>query len=334
MTKIGFLGAGGVAGVHARAIEMVADAVVSAVFDVNGEAAARMAVSTGAVACATVDDLLRSCDAVYILTPPHTHRELAVKALKAGKPVMCEKPLAISLDDGRAIADTAATAGVPFMVGFSMRYRPSYRRLKAIHDSGSLGKPLTFWFQRMFGGGGYDPSNWRYRPESQSGMSIESLSHQIDLIRWIFGEIDTVYANVTASFPELPDVDNNVHALFTLENGASAMLHLSWSSYLSFNTTGINGTDGTVRIWGDGGADHDKMFLKTRASGAEEVTDLSEKYDEKIMANEGRGFLDLIHGRDGAGGGSDVPGVRDGLRALEISHAMLASSTEKHPIKV
>ena len=109
---------------------------------------------------------------------------------------------------------------------------------------------MTFWFQRMFGGGGYDPNNWRYRPESQSGMSIESLSHQIDTIRWILGEIDTVYARVVASHPELPEVDNNIHAIFTLKNGATATLHVSWSSHLAFNTTGINGTGGTVRLWG------------------------------------------------------------------------------------
>ncbi len=215
-----------------------------------------------------------------------------------------------------------------------MRYRESYQRLRSIFDSGSLGTPLTFWFQRMFGGGEYDPNNWRYSPASQSGMSIESLSHQIDLVRWILGEIETVYARVIASHTELPGVDNNIHTIFGLKNGATATLHVSWSSHLQFNTTGINGTDGTVRIWGAGGADHDTMYRQYRGSTAEESIDLGEKYDETIMAEECRGFIGLISGHAHDSSAVRYPDIDDGLRALEISHAMLTSSRENRVVDV
>lgn len=334
MTRIGFIGAGGVANVHRKAIELVDGATLAAVYDIDTPACSAMAAQAHAKACSGVDEVFDRSDAVYILTPPHTHRELVVRALEAGKHVLCEKPLAISLEDGQRIREAVAAADVAFMIAFSMRYRESYQRLKAIYDSGSLGTPLTFWFQRMFGGGGYDPNNWRYRPESQSGMSIESLSHQIDQVRWILGEIETVYARVVASHPELPGVDDNIHAVFGLENGVTATLHVSWSSHLQFNTTGINGTDGTVRIWGAGGANHDTMYRQLRGATAEERTDLGEKYDERIMANECRGFLELISAHENGRADVSFPSIDDGLRALEISHAMLASSRQNRVVDV
>jgi predicted dehydrogenase len=334
MTRLGFIGTGGVADVHRKAIELVDGATLGAVYDIDSARCSAMAGQGQARVCATVDELLDNSDAIYILTPPHTHRELVMRALEAGKHVLCEKPLAISLEDGRRMRDAAAAADVEFMIAFSMRYRESYQRLKSIYDSGSLGTPLTFWFQRMFGGGGYDPNNWRYRPESQSGMSIESLSHQIDLVRWIIGEVETVYARVIASHSELPGVDDNIHAVFGLDNGVTATLHVSWSSHLQFNTTGINGTDGTVRIWGAGGADHDTMYQHFRGATAEEQTVLGEKYDEQIMANECRGFLELIERRESGSAGVSCPGIDDGLRALEISHAMLTSSRENRVVDV
>ena len=332
MTKIGFIGAGGVAGVHRKAIELVDDAVLSAVYDTSSVASASMAKVAGAKACDSVDELLDNCDAAYILTPPHSHRDLIIRALKAGKHVMCEKPLAISLEDGYVIRNAVAASKRKFMIGFSMRFRESNQRLKSIYDSGALGTPLTFWFQRMFGGSGYDPENWRYRLDTKSGMSVESLSHQIDLVRWIFGEIDTVYAKVIASHPELPDVDNNIHAIFTLNSGVVATLHVSWSSQLAFNTTGINGTDGTVRILGADGANHDVLFQRFDSSGSEEKIELDEKYDEKIMAAECRGFLDLINDIETDSPKTGFPGVEEGLRALEISHAILTSSRESRVV--
>ena len=334
MVKIGFIGTGGVAQKHSSAVALTDGAVLSAVYDVNAEQSAKMAEKTGAQLCGSVDELYDACDAVYILTPPHTHREIAVRSIAAGKHVMCEKPIAISLEDGRAIADAASQTDLAFMVAFSMRYRESYQQLKSIYDSSVLGKPLTFWYQRMFGGGSYDPNNWRYKKESHSGMSIESLSHQIDTVRWMLGEVDTVYASAVASFPELPDVDNNVHAVFTMKNGTVVTIHVSWSSFLTFNTTGIAGTKGTVRICGNHGLDHENMYLRTEKSEAEEVFDLSEKYDAHVFANECRGFLNLIHGKTGSDNGPEAPRAEDGLRALEISHAMLTSGRENRVVKV
>ncbi len=100
MTRIGFVGAGGVAGVHRKAIELVEGVTLSAVYDTNVDACSAMAKEAGATACRSIDELLDRSDAVYVLTPPHTHRELSVRALEAGRHVLCEKPLPYHLPTG------------------------------------------------------------------------------------------------------------------------------------------------------------------------------------------------------------------------------------------
>lgn len=324
--KVGFIGTGGVSKKHRESIAEIDGAALTAVYDLNTESSKKAAELSGAEICQDVDELIDKSDTVYILTPPHTHREIALKTLEAGKHVMCEKPLAISLDDGRAIAKAAKSSSAKFMIAFSQRFRESYRRMREIYRSGKLGQAITFYYRRMFGGGTYNPDNWRYRPESSCGISIESLSHQIDLIRWSISEIETVYAKAVASFGELPDVDNNIHAVFGLQNGCVATLHVSWSSYLQLNTTGINGTEGTLLINGNDGMSHDEMHIRYRDNELEAIR-LDEPYDKDIFKSENQHFINCI--RDNV---DPECSALDGLRALKVSHAILESSRENRVV--
>lgn len=320
MINVGFIGAGGVAKSHQAAISDIDDARLAAVYDVNRDASRKISDACAADCCDSVDEAIEKSDAVYVLTPPHTHKDIVLKALSAGRHVLCEKPLSVSLEDGKEMADAAHQSSAHFMVAFSQRFRDSYRQMRDIYRSGRLGDAITFYYQRMFGGGSYNPNNWRYRPESRCGMSIESLSHQIDLVRWSIAEISSVYARAVASFEELPDVDNNVHAVLNLTNGCVATIHVSWSSYLSLNTTGINGTEGTLRINGSGGMNHDEMLVNCRDSEAESIA-LDEPYGKEVFKQQSVHFLDCIRR-----GVSPQCTARDGLRALEVSHAILESS--------
>ncbi len=328
MIKIGFIGSGGVANYHRDAFAGIKNAKVIAVYDLNNELAQQMAKKTNAKVCKNEDEVIQESDAVYILTPPHTHKEFTLKAIASGKHILCEKPLSISLNDGRAIVDALKGTNVKFMTAFTMRFRDSYQSLKRIVESGKLGSILTLYFQRMFGGGSYDPKNWRYRPESGCGISIESLSHQIDLIRWLLSDISSVYAKVIASHPELPNIDNNVHIILNLKNGATAILHVSWTSYLGLNSTGIIGTKGTVRICGNDGANHDLMSIKFEGSEEENI-ELNEPYSSDIFKNESQYFIDCINKNQ-----LPMAGADDGLRALEVSHAILKSSKENRLVEL
>ena len=116
MVKIALVGAGGIANRHAEAINAIDDANIVAVVDVIKEKAVRMAGICNATAYENMEECLFEVDMVYILTPPSFHRELAIKAIDAGKPTVVEKPIAIELADAEAMVAAAREADVKLMM--------------------------------------------------------------------------------------------------------------------------------------------------------------------------------------------------------------------------
>jgi myo-inositol 2-dehydrogenase/D-chiro-inositol 1-dehydrogenase len=322
MIRIAFAGAGGIAQRHAQAIASLKGAKLTAVTDIAPEKATDLASRYDAEAYDTLAACLPHADVVYVLTPPSTHRELTAQAVAAGKHVVVEKPIAIEIADAEAMVAAAADAGVKLMVAFNMRFRVGFKRLKEAVASGKLGEPLQWWSRRMGMGVGPGP-NWRTTPGLLCGMSIESLSHDIDLMRWMVGDVATVKAETLASRPELPGFDDNAAALFALQRGGMGMIHASWSSHLGMNSRGVVGTEGTAMVGGGGLWDLDRFHLKTTSMAHETIEVLNDKLDVKSYREESRHFVDCVaHDR------RPMVTGEDGLAALRISHAMLTSHRE------
>ena len=197
MINIVMVGAGGIARTHGSSLMHIPSANIVGVVDPNKERAETLASTVGAPVCESLEDCVDRADVVYILTPPSTHRELALKAIQAGKHVVCEKPISISVDDAVTMVQAAKQADVKLMVAFNNRFRKGFKRLKEMVNAGTLGKFVNMWSQRI-GRGIPQGYNWRTDPQLMCGMSIESLSHDIDLIRWIAGEIVDVRANIVS----------------------------------------------------------------------------------------------------------------------------------------
>jgi myo-inositol 2-dehydrogenase/D-chiro-inositol 1-dehydrogenase len=290
------------------------------------EKAVELAAQCGAKAYDSLGACLPGVDVVYILTPPSTHRALAIEAIEAGKHVVVEKPIAIELADAEAMIEAAERAGVKLMVAFNMRFRKGFGRLKEAVDSGSLGEPIHFWSQRLGIGVGPGP-NWRTTPELLCGMSIESLSHDIDLVRWIAGEVVDVRANIYASRPDLPRFDDNANVVLTLANGGTATIHASWCSHLARNSRGVIGTQGTAMLEGSGLWNLDRFHVKTKRMEHETIEVLNDKLDVQSYREESRHFLDCV-----ANDRQPTVTGRDGLVALRISHAILTSHRESRVV--
>jgi len=141
MLNVGLLGAGRIASVHATAISTNAGSRLAAVSDINAEAAAKLAAQYGAIARST-DDILAdsSINAVLIATSTDTHSDLIERATAAGKAVLCEKPVDLSLARAQACATTVAKTGRPVMIGFNRRFDPNFAALKSALDKGEIGK--------------------------------------------------------------------------------------------------------------------------------------------------------------------------------------------------
>jgi myo-inositol 2-dehydrogenase / D-chiro-inositol 1-dehydrogenase len=140
MLNVGLLGAGRIAGVHATAISSNPGSRLVAVSDINTEAAAKLATQYGAEARST-DAILSdpAIHAVLIATSTDTHSDLIERAVAAGKAVLCEKPVDLSL--ARAQACQKAVLGKPVMIGFNRRFDPNFSALKNALDKGEIGKP-------------------------------------------------------------------------------------------------------------------------------------------------------------------------------------------------
>ncbi|MGQ0456808.1 MAG: NAD-dependent epimerase/dehydratase family protein [Hyphomicrobium sp.] len=151
-TRVGIIGAGYIAQWHAGAIRATKDVELTAICDVSEKTATQLAENLGVRAYASLDDLIEEqvCDAVHVLTPPHTHHMLAVKALEAGLHVMVEKPFATSRVDCVAITNAARSAHRVAAVSHNFLGVPSYQRLKEAYRSDALGRISSAEFNWRF----------------------------------------------------------------------------------------------------------------------------------------------------------------------------------------
>jgi myo-inositol 2-dehydrogenase/D-chiro-inositol 1-dehydrogenase len=182
--NVGVIGTGSIGSDHARRLATrVSGARVSAVFDVDGERAAAVAAEAGARTHGHATDVVEDAgvDAVLIASPGDTHAELVLACIAADKPVLCEKPLAITTEAALKVLQAEVASGRRLTrVGFMRRYDPGYRAVKAALDDGSVGEPLLMHCVHR---------NASVPPTFTGDMSLtDSAIHEIDAARWLLGE--------------------------------------------------------------------------------------------------------------------------------------------------
>jgi myo-inositol 2-dehydrogenase/D-chiro-inositol 1-dehydrogenase len=182
--RIGVIGTGNIGSDHVRRLSAeVAGAEVGAVFDVDTQRAATVAAGVGARAHADALDVIDdpAVDAVVIASPGDTHAALALACIAAGKPVLCEKPLATTGSDALKVLEAEAAYGRRLVqVGFMRRYDAGYLRVKAAMDGGDIGEALLLHCIHR------NPS---VPPTFTSDMALtDSVIHEIDTARWLLGE--------------------------------------------------------------------------------------------------------------------------------------------------
>ncbi|MEX0776548.1 MAG: Gfo/Idh/MocA family oxidoreductase [Phycisphaeraceae bacterium] len=167
-----------------------------ALADVNRDAAEAAAAKLGVPAAASVAAVLAdpAVDLVHIATPPTTHRQLVLQALAAGKHVLCEKPLATTLDDARAMIDAAHQAQRVLAVNLIMRYDPLCEVMNCIVEEKMLGLPLHGFFENYAKDEPLPPQHWFWDRGKSGGIFIEHAVHFFDLFNWWLGEGSVVAA--------------------------------------------------------------------------------------------------------------------------------------------
>lgn len=194
-TKWGVWGSAGIARRRTipEGITKANNAELVAVYDVNTEANREVAAQFGAEACATEGDLLASgIDALYVATPAHLHGEEVVRAAEAGKHVLCEKPLGMTVEEGERMMAACDANGVKLGVGFMMRFQVQHRAALRLLQEGRLGVPvlaraqLSCWYPPI-------ENAWRQNPTHGGGGSLMDMGgHCIDLLEMFFGPVARV----------------------------------------------------------------------------------------------------------------------------------------------
>lgn len=217
MLNIGVIGAGNIGHDHIqRMTHSVAGARIAAVFDVAQDRAQQVADEVGAVAVDDANSLISDdrIEAVIIASPGHLHPEQALACLAVEKPVLCEKPLATTVDDGLRVLEAEVALGRRLIqVGFMRRYDPGYRRVKEVLRSGGIGEPLMAHSVHR------NPTV----PASFTGdMSLtDSVVHEMDVTRWLFGTEVTAVTVVAPRRTPLaaPHMQDPQLVLMETENG-------------------------------------------------------------------------------------------------------------------
>jgi predicted dehydrogenase len=267
MFKIGIIGCGKIAQVrHIPEYAANPDAELAGYFDLNLERAEQLAHLYGGKAFASYQDLLAdpSIDAVSVCTANSSHAEISIAALRAGKHVLCEKPMATTQADCDAMVQAAEESGRYLMIGQNQRLAKAHVKAKELIDSGLIGEIISF--RTTFGHGG--PETWSVDPGKSTwffdknraamGAMADLGIHKTDLIHYLTGDhvVETTARLVTmdkrGADGELIGVDDNAICIYRLSKGALGTMTASWTFYgAEDNSTILYGTRGIMRIYDD-----------------------------------------------------------------------------------
>jgi myo-inositol 2-dehydrogenase / D-chiro-inositol 1-dehydrogenase len=320
MLRVGLLGAGRIGQVHAVNIAGNARSSLVAVSDIDQNAATRLA-STHSAEARSSEQILadRDIDAVLIATSTDTHSDLIEAAARAGKAVLCEKPVDLSLERARQCLSSVADTGVPIMIGFNRRFDPNFATLKASMSRGEIGNPELLSLTS------FDPAPppLAYIKVS-GGLFRDMMIHDFDMANFLMGETPVAVRAVGSSVvnPEIGaagDVDTAVVTL-TYADGRIAVIKNSRRAVYGYDQrVEVLGSDGLLQA----GNMLENTVVRSTADGVvsgKPTYFFLERYMPAYAA-EWEAFLAATLD------GSDIPvTLQDGITALALAEAATESA--------
>ncbi|MCA9838116.1 MAG: Gfo/Idh/MocA family oxidoreductase [Trueperaceae bacterium] len=258
--KVGIIGAGTMGNAHAKGWQKSGAEFVG-VSAKNKESAKQLAETYGIKAYDNHQDLLEAVDIIDLCVPSDLHKDMVLEAARAKKHIICEKPIALTLEDAEAMIAACNKAGVRLFIAMVVRFFPQYRAAKAAIDAGQLGELGVIRLKRI----GYQPLGdeaWFTDDKRSGGMIVDLMLHDLDYARSIAGEVKRVYAkSIRSTVNDAP----GDYALITLgfESGAMALIEGGWAYPPGFFRTGIDiaGSEGLIE-WQSDDSQTIKPFLK------------------------------------------------------------------------
>jgi len=275
------------------------------------------------------EDLIadKGVDAVVIVSPTSTHKQIAVHAAEAGKPTFCEKPLSISLPDALDMQRAIEKSGTFFHMGFQRRFDKGYVAAKQKIADGVIGDPVLF---KSSSRDPFRPSLEYLNPATSGGQIIDQGIHDLDLARWFMGEVESVYSiGGTLAYPEIKtinDIDNAVVSL-RFNSGALGAIDISRNGVYGYDIrTEILGTAGTLKI---GYLRETPLYVMTREGITHDTVPYFPERFEQAYVSQLQDFVNTVLQEK-------KPSVTcaDGVAALSLSVAATESYKEGRPVSV
>ena len=324
--RVGIVGAGLQGQRRAPLLRDFPDTQLVVISAAHLESAQRLADSMGCQAAVGWEPVVErdDVDAVLVCTPPHLHAAISIAAMRRGKHVLCEKPLARTVGEAQAMVAAARESGLTLKCGFNLRHHPGIQQARQWFDSGVIGAPIFVRCRYGIGGRpGYE-QEWRADPQIVAGGQLmEQGIHAVDLCRWFLGRFAEVTCLVGTQFWPIQPLEDNAFVLFRTPAGVVASIHSSltqWRNVFSFE---IFGRDGYIAVEGLGGSyGTERAVLGKRdftAPFAEEAVEY--RGGDRSWLEEWREFTAAVRERrEPLGSGSN------GLEALRLVYAAYGAS--------
>lgn len=342
--KFSIVGAGAMAGLRKSALDASKVASCAGVFDIDPARAARLA--GDGVPYSSLDALIAApdVDAVIICTPPDTHASIAISAMRAGKHVLVEKPMANSLAACQEMLDVASQTGRVLTVGFNHRYFPAVADVRRAVRDGEIGD--LRYVRGFTGHTGLSEfkSDWMYAKDIMGGGTLmDNGIHLIDLVSHIMGPICDVQGRVQNRIWNLDQSEDNAFGILTGVDGVIGTLNASWSEWKGYHFfIEAYGTRGMARAYY---APMQSMIITMSEPGGRPKKRVN-RYLPLIIREKLQGwqysavktlvleladFVDLANGQPIDG---PIARAEDGLRAIEIANLVYASSASGAAVKL
>lgn len=348
--RAGIIGCGAIAANHVEALRAQPGVEVTICMDVDPDRAAAFAAEHGiGAATHSVEELLHSgVDLVSVCTPHPTHEAIVVAAAEAVVHVLCEKPLAISVDATQRMVDACHRAGVTLGAIFQRRYWPAAQRIRSALDSGEIGAPILGRVEVLLhrDTNYYSATPWRGKWETDGGGVVMTQAiHYVDLLQWYLGEVEWVMATAdTYVHGDTIEVEDTLTATLRFTNGAMATFAASTALTpglgLRVAVTGVNGATAGLLEYPEGAPAVNDVWAVPGSGGAHNLGEFAQPREVLVDADlatinaalipfhtaQIADFVSALRERRDP----EVTG-EDALRSMRIMSAMYASARSGQP---
>ena len=326
--RIAFIGAGRMGLTHIKNLAGLPGVQVRVVADVSAEnAETARAISKAERVTTDIDAAITAndVDAVVISTPTNTHTGLIEKAARAKKAIWCEKPIALNMKETVQIVNTVKEMGVPVQLGFMRRFDPGYAAAKRKIDAGELGRIETF--RALSRDNKLPPISYL---KSSGGIFLDMAVHDLDLARFLVGEVEEVSAWGTViideQVKEADDIDTGV-AMLRFVNGALGVIEVSRRSEWGYDIrTEVAGSVGKVVV--DGQQKTPMTFSRKVGFEGDFFESFPDRFADAYRL-ELVAFVEALRA-----GRTPSPGPDDALKTLQLALAVTQSWREERVVQV